>query len=164
MAHSSSLTMEAVCSSGMTESVRLTEDCILRLLQWKGVITARFCFPLRNLRTTPFLRRDPSWNVQKGQHFAVFGQRQVVIGGKTGGGVILPIPHHSPFHLVLPPLCSRVLAAICRRPVAKFGPHNEARSGKTTMQIVRYDLNETKPILRLLLLPFLFSNLPRCFF
>jgi hypothetical protein len=79
------------------------------------------------------LEIHPSWTPHKGQHFAVLSQRQVEMAAR-GGHVIHPTLFS--YQLVLPPLSSRALPAICRRPVAKFGTHNETRSGSTTMQIV----------------------------
>jgi hypothetical protein len=67
-----------------------------------------------------------------------------------------------PSSLVLPPPPSTVLPAICRRPVAKFGTHNEARK-LLSNYANRYRQNETKPILCLFVF-FLYYELPHRFF
>jgi len=64
--------------------------------------------------------------------------------------------------LVLPPPPSTVLPAICRRPVAKFGTHNEARSCSTTMQIVTVRTKQNRFCVFFVF--FLSYELPHCFF
>lgn len=80
---------------------------VLKLLQWKGVIIACVCFPLRNLRTKSFphpckkkaLEIYPSWTLHKGQHFAVLSQSQVGMGAR---GDILSVLRCSPINLFTP--------------------------------------------------------------
>ena len=61
----------------------------------------------------------------------------------------LPLPYLHP---------STVLPAICRRPVAKFGTHNEARSCSATMQIVTVRTKQNRFCV------FFVFFLPHCFF